>query len=29
MTIEKRVKLHNNIYYVVLDVEYKKKDRKE
>ena len=28
MTIEKRVKLHNNIYYVVLDVEYKKKDSK-
>ena len=26
MTIEKRVTLHNNIYYIVIDVEYKKKD---
>ena len=26
MTIEKRVKLDNNIYYIILDTEYKKKD---
>ena len=26
MTIEKRIKLQNNIYYVVIDVEYKMKN---